>query len=158
MPFRKITHLMNSRALQELCPTTTVQTPASHVDCMVCGQYDSLGLRFRKNENGVEALFQAHQQWQGYQGVVHGGMISTLLDAAMTHCLFDRGIEAMTADLRIRFHKPVPCKEFLLLRASLLSERRHFYVLSAELICAGELLARSEANFMRKKTILEQNV
>ena len=142
---------MNSQGLGELCPST-VPTQASHIDCMVCGQYDSLGLRFRTNGNGVETLFQANPKWQGYQGVLHGGMISTLLDAAMTHCLFFHGVEAMTAELKVRFHKPVPCTEFLLLSASLLSKRHHLYQLSAELSCAGELLARAESRFMRRKT------
>jgi acyl-coenzyme A thioesterase PaaI-like protein len=152
MPLPEIKNLMDSKVLRKLRPSTTVPTPGSHVNCMVCGRYDSLGLRFRTKGNSVEALFQADPKWQGYQGVLHGGMISTLLDAAMTHCLFDHGIEAMTADLKIRFLKPAPCTEFLLLRAHLLSERRHLYQLSAELICAGELIARAEARFMRRKS------
>jgi uncharacterized protein (TIGR00369 family) len=150
MLLKLIVSLMNSKKCAGL-GTTTVLTPVSHVNCMVCGQYESLGLRFKAHENGVEALFQADPKWQGYQGVLHGGMISTLLDAAMTHCLFDHGIEAMTADLKIRFHKPAPCTEFLMLRASLLSKRRHLFQLSAELSCAGELLASGEAKFMRRK-------
>lgn len=140
MPLQEIKTLMDAKVLRELRLSTTVPTPVSHVNCMVCGRYDSLGLRFRAKGSCVEALFQADPKWQGYQGVLHGGMISTLLDAAMTHCLFDHGIEAMTADLKIRFLKPAPCTKFLLLRAHLLSERHHLYQLSAELICAGELL------------------
>lgn len=119
---------------------------------MVCGQYDSLGLRFQTHGNGVEAIVPANPKGQGYQGILHGGMISTLLDAAMTHCLFDHGVEAMTADLKIRFLRPVSCTESLFLRAHLLSERHHVYQLSAELICAGKLLACGEARFMRRKS------
>ena len=109
-------------------------------------------MRFKSDEKGgVKAIFQAKPLWQGYQGILHGGMISTLLDAAMTHCLFDHGVEAMTVDLNIRFHKPVSCTGLLMLRACLLGERRNLYQLSAELSSAGTLLARAEARFMRFK-------
>lgn len=77
-------------------------------------------LRFVATKGGVNALFKAESLWQGYQGVLHGGMISTLLDAAMTHCLFHQGIEAVTADLQVRFLKPVSCDQMLELRAKLL--------------------------------------
>lgn len=126
-----------------------VISPASHAACMVCGQRDSLALQFHEDEEGVEAFFMADPRWQGYQGVLHGGMISTLLDAAMTHCLFHFGVEAMTADLQIRFIKPVPCSEMLELRAELLTERRSLYQLCAKLLCHGEIMARAEAKFIR---------
>lgn len=142
-------NLINSKELDRLCTAKMVSPPASHTDCMVCGKKDSLKLCFRANENGVEALFQAGPHWQGYRGVLHGGMISTLLDAAMTHCLFHYGIEAMTADLRVRFFRPIPCSHFLELRAMLLDTRRHLYKLRAELCCAGDVMAKAEGKFMR---------
>lgn len=117
---------------------------------MVCGQGNSFELQFHATEHGLEAQVQADALWQGYPGVLHGGMICTLLDAAMTHCLFHQGIEAMTAELQVRFLNPVPCKELLILRATLLSSRRHLYKLNAELSCAGEVLARGEARFMQR--------
>lgn len=151
MLLEQLMDLMNSIDGRNLI-AVTVPTPASHHECMVCGQYDSLGLRFRTHETGVEALIQANPKWQGYQGFVHGGMISTLLDAAMTHCLFDLGIEAMTADLKIRFLQPTPCSKLLTLRARFLSERHHLFHLSAELSCASGLLAQANARFMQRKS------
>jgi len=141
--------LMDSKGLGELCPSTTVPIPDSHVDCMVCGQYDSLGLRFRTNGNSVEAVFQANPQWQGYAGFLHGGMISTLLDAAMTHCLFSHGIEAMTASLKVRFLEPVTASGELEIKATLDERRRHVYLLNAELASSGRCLARAEARFIK---------
>lgn len=120
---------------------------------MVCGAGDSLGVQFQHAEDGVFALFQASSAWQGYQGVLHGGMISTLLDAAMTHCLFAQGVEAMTADLQVRFVKPVPCDETLRLQAKLLKKKHQLYQLSAELHCDGELLAHSQARFIQRKSV-----
>ena len=58
-----------------------VSIPPSHAGCMVCGEKDSLQLRFTAENHDVMARFQANSTWQGYQGALHGGMISTLLDA-----------------------------------------------------------------------------
>lgn len=129
-----------------------ISIPESHVHCMVCGECESLGLRFHANGKAVEAQFQARSKWQGYRGVLHGGMVSTLLDAAMTHCLFSRGIEAVTADLNVRFHRPAPCGALLVLSARVRNERHHLYFLSAELRSPTALLASAEARFMRRKS------
>lgn len=142
-------NLLISKELGVLHVSRPVPIPQSHAACMVCGQNDSLSLQFQGDDNGVEAFFKANSRWQGYKGVLHGGMISTLLDAAMTHCLFHFGIEAMTADLQVRFIKPVPCSQMLELRAELLTERRSLYQLCAKLLCNGEVMARGEAKFMR---------
>ena len=69
----------------------------------------------------------------------------------MTHCLFQQGIQALTADLAVRFMQPVPCLQTLQLRAGVKSQRRDLYQLWAELSCAGKTLARSEAKFIRCK-------
>lgn len=129
--------------------TIPVPTPGSHVSCMVCGQDHSLGLKFSPQGDSVIAIVQASSQWQGYSGFLHGGMISTLLDAAMTHCLFHHGIEAMTASLKVRFLEPVPCAGTLKIKATIGERRRHVYLLNADLTSSGRCLARAEGRFIR---------
>jgi hypothetical protein len=77
-----------------------------HAHCFICGDQNprSLGLEFQAVDvDTVCATFQASPELQGYDGILHGGVIAALLDAAMTHCLFHRGIQAMTGDLHVRF-------------------------------------------------------
>ncbi|MBS1209516.1 MAG: thioesterase superfamily protein [Proteobacteria bacterium] len=126
-----------------------VQRPGSHAGCMVCGDDSLLGLKFQGGAEGVETRLRASRLWQGYDRILHGGMICSLLDAAMTHCLFRHGVEAMTADLQVRFLKPVPCDTELQLRATLLEQRRNLYRLSAELADDTGILARAEARFIQ---------
>ena len=103
------------------------------------------------------ATISADAKWQGYAGVMHGGMISTLLDAAMTHCLFHHEIQAMTASLKVRFLAPVPCGGEIEVRATLSERRRHMYSLDAELVSSGRILARAEARFIRPSRALMEN-
>lgn len=128
-----------------------VVRPASHAGCMVCGLPSVLGLSFHATEQGVKASLKLKPEWQGYSGALHGGMIATLLDAAMTHCLFHQGIEAMTADLQVRYLAPVPCPGRIEVSARLSGQRRLIYELDAELRVGGVVKARAKAKFMRHK-------
>lgn len=80
---------------------------------------------------------------------MHGGVIASLLDSAMTNCLFLRGIRAVTGELKVRYRHPVPCCEELLLRARILEERGSFYELKAELLLGEQVMAHAAAKFIR---------
>ena len=123
-----------------------------HEHCLMCGQRnpDSLRLEFRQNGDGrVCARFQGNPRLQGYDGILHGGIVGALLDAAMTHCLFYRGIQAVTGDLRVRFRKPVPCDASLEICAWLASQAPPVYHLKAELLRGTEVMAWARASFMQ---------
>lgn len=122
-----------------------------HDNCLVCGGGNpwSLGLRFRVSDGGtVRAQFEAHPGLQGYDGILHGGVISGLLDAAMTHCLFHHGVRAVTADLHVRFLHPVSCEALLEVKAWLLAARPPLYRVAAELVHKRQVMASAEAKFM----------
>jgi uncharacterized protein (TIGR00369 family) len=82
--------------------------------CFGCGQLNPYGLRltFRTLPDalgpGVWAPFTPTHVFEGYAGVVHGGIISTVLDEIMAWALYERDIWAVTAQLSIRFHRPIP--------------------------------------------------
>ena len=111
----------------------------------------SLGLRFYPGDDGdINATFQAHPGLQGYQGILHGGVVSSLLDSAMTNYLFHQGIEAVTGDLHVRFVKSVPCDARMELRAWLLKASPPLYRLKGELVIDGQTMAWAEAKFMER--------
>jgi acyl-coenzyme A thioesterase PaaI-like protein len=123
----------------------------SHCNCIVCGNSNpiSLGLKFSiLPDGGVFSMFKGSALFQGYHGILHGGIIAALLDATMTHCLFHNKIQAVTGDLQIRFLKPVPCSSSLELRARIDSSFSPLYKLSSELTCEKQLMARGKAKFM----------
>jgi len=122
-----------------------------HDHCLLCGQRNPLSLRLRFEATepaAVRARFRPGRRLQGYRGVLHGGVISALLDAAMTHCLFHRGVRAVTGDLYVRFLAPVSCEDELELVAGLVAESPPVYRLEARLIREGKTMARARARFM----------
>ncbi len=124
-----------------------------HEWCLLCGSRNprSLKLNFKNWEGGVKTGFTPGPDLQGYSGILHGGIVSALLDSAMTHCLFNRGIKALTGDLHVRFLHSVPCKQPLEIRASIVSSRPPLYRLKSELLQGEKILARAEAKFMRQE-------
>jgi acyl-coenzyme A thioesterase PaaI-like protein len=59
---------------------------------------NGLNLSFHVCRDGrVEGRFRCGYAYQGYTGLLHGGVISSILDGAMTNCLFSSGKTAVTA-------------------------------------------------------------
>lgn len=73
--------------------------------CFVCGPENPSGLRlgFTSFPGGVRAVFRAEKRHQGYKDVVHGGIISALLDEAMVKAAIEAGFVPVTAELSVRF-------------------------------------------------------
>ena len=78
--------------------------------CFVCGPDNPHGmhLAFQTNEGGeMIAEWIPELEMEGYEGIVHGGIVSTVLDEAMAKAVDATGAEALTAELRVRFRKQV---------------------------------------------------
>jgi uncharacterized protein (TIGR00369 family) len=124
---------------------------SEHAHCVVCGQIWAcgLGLRFvRLDDGSVEAAFACGEAHQGYDGILHGGIASALLDGAMTNCLFSYGVVAVTAEMSVRFHHPIEVGEALTVRARLLQRHRSLYVVRAEVARDRQVKASATGKFM----------
>lgn len=123
----------------------------SHEHCVVCGRDNpfSLGLQFQPVDGeAVEGFFTGGPHLQGYEGILHGGVISAVLDSAMAHCLLLQNIKAVTADLRVRFLHSIPCSSKVTIRAWLTCAVSTLYEVKAEAWVDGKIMARAKAKFM----------
>lgn len=85
---------------------TQLNKQESHQHCMMCSTSPLLGfkLNFYSDHNQlVWSYFQSSKHQQGYQGILHGGFLYALLDSSMCQALFNKDIEAVTADMNIQF-------------------------------------------------------
>lgn len=124
-----------------------------HETCPVCSTLNSCGLNaeFLVCEDGrVETSVICGKTNEGYEGFVHGGVIASLLDGAMTNCLFSLGIAAVTGEMTTRMLRPVPPQEPVVVRAWLEKNRAPLYVLTAEISHNGHISARAKGKFVRK--------
>jgi acyl-coenzyme A thioesterase PaaI-like protein len=79
-------------------------------NCFGCGGDNAHGLHltfFPDDRGGVWSPFVAEGRFEGYTGMVHGGVISTVLDEVMAWSLYRNEIWAVTGSLAVRFRAPV---------------------------------------------------
>jgi acyl-coenzyme A thioesterase PaaI-like protein len=134
---------------------TTIESTAalrdSHRGCFACGPGNDkgLGLRFEITSDGAAtALWEPSDSYRSYPDRLHGGVIATLLDCAMVHALFARGISAATAEMTIRYHQSVGLRRPLHLTGSVIAERHGLFICRAELHQGGMHMARASGKFM----------
>ena len=87
--------------------------------CVVCGPDNPRGfhIKFESHpEGGVQGQWKASRDWEGFQGVLHGGVISTLLDEAMAKAVLAGRHQAMTCELKVRYRHHVATGEVLRIR------------------------------------------
>ncbi len=126
---------------------------AQHAECLMCGPANALGmkLKFRVQPDGsVLALFPCRENLRSYPETLHGGVISALLDAAMTNALFAFGVVGVTVELAVRFLAPVALNRGALVRGSVERDAHPLYAVRAELEQDGKLMARANAKFIVK--------
>ena len=84
-------------------------------NCFVCGENNPNGLRLSfeidKERQTLKTTFSASPTFQGWDGIVHGGIICALLDEAMAKLAYELGYQAVTAALEVKFKKPAPILE-----------------------------------------------
>jgi uncharacterized protein (TIGR00369 family) len=118
--------------------------------CFACGQENPDGLRLRPEagEGKATVRWTPPLHYQGYAGVLHGGVIATLIDEVMAHAALSLVGRAPTAELSLRFLKPVMTGRELEVRAQVRERGRRILTLDAELIQDGEVRARGEGRFL----------
>lgn len=122
--------------------------------CFVCGPRNAAGLHIpmQKSVEGHTCSFTwaPGPAYQGYAGIVHGGILSTLLDESMAYAVMgaDRKIMAVTADMHIRYLRPTPVGVPLKFVATVVGQRKNLHFARSSVILPdGSVLAEAEGRF-----------
>jgi len=125
---------------------------AHHPNCFVSRAAAELGLDVRFAACGdetVEAAISAPASWEGFPGLVHGGIIAALLDSAMVNALFARGTVALTAELNVRYWQPLPVGQPAVVYGQVVRCEPPLYLGEARIVSANKLIASCKGKFMR---------
>jgi acyl-coenzyme A thioesterase PaaI-like protein len=121
--------------------------------CFVCGIENPIGLHlsfYTDDEGRCIARFQPKPEHQGYPGHLHGGLISTLLDETMGRVLTRQNVWAMTGRLEIKFAKPVPIDQELIIIGELTKSRSRAYEARGEIrLTDGTVLVEGSGLYVR---------
>lgn len=119
--------------------------------CFACGPDNPIGMKLKVNrsEKGrASFVWTPCREYQGWSGVLHGGIITTLLDEAMAYATGSITKGAATAGIEVSFRKPINTEEEISVSASLEKERGRLILMSAVLFQGGEEKAMAKAKFV----------
>ena len=138
---------------------------SEYQQCYACGKRNAHGLQmeFRIEGDTIVSDFQPEIYHQGFPGVLHGGIVSTLMDEVLnrTSLLADHPQWTMTGRLEVRFRRQVPCGPVLRLRARLDKQRGRMYQSSGTLTLAedeGTILVEGQGAFMALSDDMAQSL
>ncbi|MBI2851865.1 MAG: beta-phosphoglucomutase family hydrolase [Chloroflexi bacterium] len=94
-------------------------------------------LSFEWDGKEARAEFTPSEVHQGWQGIIHGGIIVSLLDEAMTYAALFEGNMCVTAELQARLKRPVPVNESLVVTASVVKRTKKLLTSRATLSSKG---------------------
>ncbi len=81
--------------------------------CFACGRNNPHGLQLdiRTTAEGVELDYTPPRRFQGWKGIVHGGIVSTILDELLAWACTAQGFDAVTGELSVRFRQAMKVGE-----------------------------------------------
>jgi uncharacterized protein (TIGR00369 family) len=102
----------------------------------------------------VVARVRLRPEFQGWQGIAHGGIALALLDEAMAHAAGAAGYRGVTATMNARFRKPVPLDVPLQVQGEVRWIRRNVLELAARVTDpSGAVLLEGEGRFVAQGRI-----
>lgn len=120
--------------------------------CFACGKDNPFGLHMEFTDEGEDYVchWQPQPHHQGWSQILHGGLVSTLLDEVMTWRLVSRGLNVVTAEMTVRLKQPTPLDQELTIRARLVTQRRRLFEVEAEIsLPDGTVTATASGKFMQ---------
>lgn len=121
--------------------------------CFVCGFENPVGLklRFVNNEDGsVQTTLAAPDHFQGYPGVLHGGIVATVLDETMGRAAMnaDPNRFLVTVKVEIKYRQPVPTEQRVTVVARIEKDRGRLANVSGRVILPDGTVAVEATGLM----------
>ncbi|HKK02054.1 MAG TPA: PaaI family thioesterase [Desulfuromonadales bacterium] len=117
--------------------------------CFVCGPENHEGLQAAFTVDPANSASRCQlvipSRYQGWQGMVHGGILATLLDESVIYACRAQGEKFVTAELTVRYKKPVPVETMLVVRACVKGKKRKLLTVRSWIEAEGNVCAEADA-------------
>lgn len=116
-------------------------------NCFVCGINNPIGLKaiFKKGDGISFCKIKIPYTYQGWNGIVHGGIIASLLDDAMIYACNSLGYLCVTAEINIKYSKPLPVLKNIEINAEVEEIKKKIIFTKSKLLLDGEIIAKATA-------------
>ena len=129
-------------------PQVSIDIERGYSQCFGCGQDNPIGLKlsFQWDGQTARAEFIPTEFHQGWPGMVHGGIITCLLDEAMGYAGIFEGVHCLTAKIQVNLKRPTPVNETLIITSSIIKKTRRLIETKAAIsLPDGTLIAEGRA-------------
>ena len=122
--------------------------------CIICGIQNDLGVKasfYNMEDGSVGAIMTFKKEHQSYPGRVHGGMVSALLDELAGRALWvtDPHLFGVTANMTVKFRKPVPYDEKLLAKGYIVKRNGRIFTAESKIFDADKnVLVELSGNYV----------
>ena len=132
-------------------------------DCFGCSPTNPIGLKLEFYENGdfVETSWSPKKYYEGYPGVLHGGILAAMIDETAAWTMYIKARRAgFSSRVNIRYRKPVDStQKEILARGTITNFMRNLCYIHVEIFNQqGELCTEAEVvyfTFSEEKSIQE---
>jgi uncharacterized protein (TIGR00369 family) len=130
----------------------TLMAHSAQNRCFGCGPANPAGLHLEfllAEDSSVVCLATVSDMFEGPAGYIHGGVIATLLDEAMSKAVRASGKQAMTRQMEIDYLRPVPSGAPIRMEGRMIrSEGRKHWTEAKIMNVEGTTLAQSKGLFI----------
>ena len=121
--------------------------------CFGCGPINPAGLHLEfliAPDRSVVSLPAVTENFEGYPGNLHGGIIATLLDEAMSKAVRALGQSAVTRKIEVDYRRPVPSNVQIRVEGRVVrSEHRKYWAEASIANAHGTVLAHGKGLFIQ---------
>lgn len=104
--------------------------------CFACGSHNANGLHMdvTRTGDGVQAVIRLPDWVQSYEGIVHGGIIATILDEMAVWAAFHDGYHCVTAELFVRIRQAMAIAGTYQARARVVKQKHQLVHAHSEIL------------------------
>ena len=129
--------------------------------CFVCGDKNPIGLNvpFYVKDDEVVAEYTAGRHFEGYRDILHGGILSALLDEVMIRAVLALEIYCVTSEIKVKFRKMVKTGDKLSLVGRLVEDKGRILTAEGKITNQhNQVVAEGEATFVRARGEMEKQL
>jgi uncharacterized protein (TIGR00369 family) len=122
--------------------------------CFICGEKNPIGLKLRLRvdsdlgQSSADVKFP--EDFQGWAGVVHGGLVAAVLDEALIYAAGAKGIKCVTGEITVRYVKPTLTGVLYSLVGRLVEDQGRIVLAEGRLVDGeGQEVARASGKLFR---------
>ncbi len=120
-------------------------------NCIGCGEKNPIGLKLKFDMKDGIAITKSklNSNYEGYKNIIHGGIITLILDETSAKAIHSTSIVAVTGKITVYFKRPLMVGEEFTCEARVVKKDGKRIFVETKLTVGNEIKAKSESIFFK---------